>query len=382
MRIAVTGSSGLIGSAFAGAVRQAGDEVIRLVRRPAREADEITWDPAADRGGLDLAALEGLDAVLNLAGAPVAARRWTPARKAELRASRVQATAGLVAALNAVDKPPATLLSGSAIGWYSDTGRREVDESAPAGSGFLAELARDWEAAADPARAAGTRVVTLRTGIVLARQGGMLARLAPLFRLGLGARIGPGTQYISWIALTDHIRALRYLLGNPAIEGPVNLTAPHPVSNNDFTAALARTLGRPALLRAPAPVLKAALGELSTELLASARVIPHALVAAGFSFEHPHIASVLAAELRPDGQPDHRPALTPDRAQRPPAWSGSCRWSPRPCRAGWYSRPGRDSQPGRRCAAGAGRAGRRRSPRPAAVSATPVVSARYSPPAG
>jgi uncharacterized protein len=308
MRIAVTGSSGLIGSAFAAAVRRAGDEVIRLVRRPAREVDEIAWDPAADRGGLDLTALQGVDAVLNLAGAPVAAGRWTPARKAELRASRIQATAGLVAALTAVDKPPATLLSGSAIGWYSDTGDREVDESAPAGSGFLAELARDWEAAAAPARAAGTRVVTLRTGIVLARQGGMLARLAPLFRLGLGARIGPGTQYISWIALTDHIRALQYLLGNPALEGAVNLTAPHPVSNSDFTAALARTLGRPALLRAPASVLKAALGELSTELLASARVIPHALVAAGFTFEHPHVASALAAELRPDGQPDRRPA--------------------------------------------------------------------------
>ena len=308
MRIAITGSSGLIGSAFADAVRQDGDEVVRLVRRPARAADEISWDPAAARGGIDPAALAGLDAVLNLAGAPIAASRWTPGRKAELRASRIEATAGLVAALTAADRPPATLLSGSAIGWYSDTGGREVAESAPAGAGFLAELVRDWEAAAEPARAAGIRVVTLRTGIVLARQGGMLARLAPLFRLGLGARIGPGTQYISWIALTDHIRALRYLLGNPALAGPVNLTAPNPVTNNDFTAALAKALGLPALLRAPTPVLRAALGELSSDLLASARVIPRALVTAGFTFEYAHIAAALAAELRPDRQGDGLPA--------------------------------------------------------------------------
>jgi uncharacterized protein (TIGR01777 family) len=302
MRIAVTGSSGLIGSAFTSAVRD-GDEVIRLVRRPPRAADEISWDPAAARGGIDPAALAGIDAVLNLAGAPIAAGRWTPARKAELRASRIQATAGLVAALTAADQPPATLLSGSAIGWYSDTGGREVDESAPAGAGFLAEMARDWEAAAEPARAAGIRVVTLRTGIVLARQGGMLARLAPLFRLGLGARIGPGTQYISWIALTDHLRALRYLLGNPAIDGPVNLTAPNPVTNHDFTAALAKAVGRPALLRAPALVLRAALGELSSDLLASAQVIPRALITAGFIFERPHLAAALEAELRPGPRP-------------------------------------------------------------------------------
>jgi uncharacterized protein len=308
MRIAVTGSSGLIGTAFTDAVRADGDDVIRLVRRPPRAADEITWDPAAPRGGIDLAALAGTGAVLNLAGAPIAAGRWTQARKAELRASRIQATEGLTAALTAMDQPPATLLSGSAIGWYADTGGREVDESAPAGSGFLAGLVRDWEAAAEPARAAGIRVATPRTGIVLARRGGMLGRLAPLFRLGLGARIGPGTQFISWITLTDQVRALRYLLGNPAVEGPVNLTAPDPVTNADFTAALAKALGRPALLRAPAPVIRAALGELSGDLLASARVIPRRLLAAGFTFRYADIASALAAELHPRTQRDSRPA--------------------------------------------------------------------------
>jgi len=298
MRIAVTGSSGLIGTALTDAVRRDGDEVIRLVRRPPRAADEVTWDPAAADGGLDPAALAGLDAVLNLAGAPVAARRWTQARKAELRASRITATAGLVAALQAMDHPPVTLLSGSAIGWYSDTGDREVDESAPAGTGFLAELVKDWEAAAGQARSAGIRVVTLRSGLVLARQGGLIGRLAPLFRLGLGGQVGSGTQFMSWIALTDHVRALRYLLGNQAIDGPVNLTAPEPVTNADFTAALAKALGRPALLRAPAVMIRTALGELSSELLASARVVPRRLLEAGFDFEYPDIADALAADFR------------------------------------------------------------------------------------
>lgn len=301
MRIAVTGSSGLIGTALIAAARQDGDEVIRLVRRPARAADEVTWTPGAPRGGLDLSALGQLDAVVNLAGAPVAARPWTPARKAVLRASRISSTSGLVSALTALDPPPATLVSGSAIGWYGNTGAREVDESAPAGTGFLADLVQDWEAAAEPARAAGIRVVTVRSGIVLSRQGGLLGSLTPLFRLGLGARIGAGGQFISWISRADHIRALRYLLGNQALSGPVNLTAPDPVTNAEFTAALGRALRRPALLRVPAAVLRAALGELSSELLSSARVRPGRLLESGFAFRYPDLASALASELGPGG---------------------------------------------------------------------------------
>jgi uncharacterized protein len=301
MRIAVTGSSGLIGTAFIAAARQDGDEVIRLVRRPARAADEVTWTPGEPRGGIDPGALGQLDAVVNLAGAPVAARPWTPARKAVLRASRIDATSGLAAALMSMDQPPATLVSGSAIGWYGDTGSREVDESAPAGTGFLAGLVRDWEAAAEPARAAGIRVVTIRSGIVLSRHGGLLGSLAPLFRLGLGARIGPGSQYISWISRGDHIRALRYLLANQAIEGPVNLTAPDPVTNAAFTKALGRALRRPAFLRVPAPVLRAALGELSSELLGSARVRPGRLLESGFAFRYPGLAGALADEFGPAG---------------------------------------------------------------------------------
>ncbi|HEY7144362.1 MAG TPA: TIGR01777 family oxidoreductase [Streptosporangiaceae bacterium] len=301
MRIAITGGSGLIGTAFAAAARQAGDEVVTLVRRPARAAGEITWNPAAPRGGIDLAALGPVGAVVSLAGAPVGARPWTAARKAVLRASRIGATTNLIAAIAAMDQPPATLVSASAIGWYGDTGQDEVTEQAPAGTGFLASLVTDWEAAADQAAATGVRVVKIRSGIVLASRGGLLGQLAPLFRLGLGARLGPGTQYLSWIALTDHVRALRYLIGQQDLAGPVNLTAPAPVTNAEFTRELARAVRRPALLRLPAPVLRAALGELSAELLSSARISPARLLEAGFAFRYPDIASALAAELRPAG---------------------------------------------------------------------------------
>jgi uncharacterized protein len=214
-----------------------------------------------------------------------------------LRASRIQSTTALVAAMAEATRPPSVLLSGSAVGWYGDTGNREVDEAAPAGTGFLADLVRDWEAAAQPARQAGTRVATLRSGIVLSRRGGMLGPLRPAFRLGLGARIGDGTQYISWISVTDHVAAVRYLLDHAEIDGPVNLTAPAPVTNAEFTAGLARALRRPALLRVPAPLVRAGLGELSGELLGSQRVLPRRLLAAGFAFRHPDLASALTAEL-------------------------------------------------------------------------------------
>jgi uncharacterized protein len=299
MRVAITGASGLIGTALAEALLGDGQQVIRLVRRPPRQPGEIRWDPRAADGGLDPAAFDGVDAVVHLSGAPIAGGRWTPARKQELRASRVQSTRALVAALVKAPGPPAVLLSGSAVGWYGDTGTREVDEYAPAGTGFLADLVSDWEAAALPARQAGLRVANLRSGIVLSRRGGVLGPLVPLFRLGLGARLGPGSQFISWISVTDHVAAVRYLLDHPGIDGPVNLTAPAPVTNAEFTAALARTLGRPAVLRVPAPVLRAGLGEASGELLGSQRILPRRLLAAGFAFRYPRIADALAAELAP-----------------------------------------------------------------------------------
>jgi uncharacterized protein (TIGR01777 family) len=299
MRVAITGSSGLIGTALAGALLGDGQQVTRLIRRPPRLPDEVRWDPRAADGGLDPAAFDGVDAVVNLSGAPVAGGVWTPARKQELRASRIQSTRALVAALAKTPNPPSVLLSGSAIGWYGDTGMREVDEYGPAGTGFLADLVSDWEAAAQPARQAGLRVANLRSGIVLSRRGGMLRPLLPLFRLGLGARIGSGRQFISWISVTDHVAAVRYLLDHPGIDGPVNLTAPVPVTNAEFTAELARTLRRPAVLRVPAPALRAGLGEASGELLGSQRILPRRLLAAGFTFRYPVLAGALAAELAP-----------------------------------------------------------------------------------
>jgi hypothetical protein len=238
--------------------------------------------------------------VVNLAGAPVAAGRWTAARKREIRDSRVLGAAGLVSALRAMDHPPSVLLSGSAIGYYGDTGGREVDESAPAGSGFLADVVRDWEAAAAPARDAGIRVVNLRTGIVLSPRGGVVGRLLPLFRLGLGAKVGPGTQVMSWITLTDVVRIIRFLLDHPEVEGPVNLTAPHPATNAEFTGALAAAVRHRARLGIPAAVLQLGLGEVSGELLSSARVLPSRLLEAGGKelwLRGGPIDTALAAEL-------------------------------------------------------------------------------------
>jgi uncharacterized protein len=297
MRVAITGASGLIGSALADALLREGNDVTRLVRRSPRRPGEVAWNPLDPTGGIDPATFDNVDAVVHLSGAPIAGGLWTSSRKAQLRASRIQSTKALVAALSKAATPPRALLSGAAVGWYGDTGAHEVDESAPAGTGFLAQLVRDWEAAAEPASKAGLRVVTLRTGVVLSGRGGTLGVLVPLFRFGLGARIGPGSQYISWIALADHVAAVRFLISHGDIEGPVNLTAPGSVTNAQFTAELARALRRPALLRIPSAVLRAGLGELAGEVLASQRVIPRRLEEAGFAFRYPDIASALAAEL-------------------------------------------------------------------------------------
>jgi uncharacterized protein (TIGR01777 family) len=193
------------------------------------------------------------------------------------------------------------LLSGSAVGWYGDTGAREVDESAPPGGGFLAGVVRDWEAAADPARQAGIRVATLRSGLVMSRHGGVLARLLPPFRLGLGAKLGSGRQYMSWVSLHDWIRAARFLVDHQEISGPVNLTAPNPETNAAFTTALAGALHRPALLSIPSPVLSVALGGVTSDLMTSARALPGVLREAGFEFTYPYLAGALAAELHPAG---------------------------------------------------------------------------------
>ena len=297
MRIAVTGSTGLIGTALVAALRAGGHRVIRLVRRTPAGEDEIAWDPLAPTGGLAPGALDGLDAAVHLAGANVAGRRWTAAYKEEIRASRVQGTQALAGALAAASAPPSVLLSGSAIGWYGDTGGREVDESSPAGSGFLPDVVREWEAAARRAEEAGIRVVTMRSGVVMSRRGGVLARMLPPFRLGLGARLGSGTQVMSWITLADYAAIVSFLLAHPEITGPVNLTTPHPVTNAEFTSALAAAVHRPGLLFLPERALKLALGGVSSDILASARVVPRRLEAAGYRFRFPDLPAALAAEL-------------------------------------------------------------------------------------
>jgi uncharacterized protein len=300
LRVAVTGSTGLLGTALVAALRAGGQQVTRLVRRSPAGQDEIAWDPRSAAGGTAPGALDGLDAVIHLAGAGVADHRWTPAYQEEIRASRVLGTRALVAALAAAGPRPAVLLAGSAIGWYGDTGGREVDESAPAGSGFLADVVREWEAAAQAAGEAGIRVVTMRTGIVLARRGGVLARMLLPFRLGLGSRLGSGRQVMSWIALADYLGAVQFLLAQPGISGPVNLTAPHPVTNAEFSSALAAALHRPALLSVPAPALRLALGGVTSDLLSSARVLPRRLTGAGYQFQFPDLPGALAAELAQD----------------------------------------------------------------------------------
>ncbi|MDT0549428.1 MULTISPECIES: TIGR01777 family oxidoreductase [Streptomyces] len=299
MRIAITGSSGLIGTALVRSLRADGHEVVRLVRRPPRAADEVRWEPK--RQWVDTEGLAGCAAVVHLAGAGIGDRRWTDAYKKELRDSRVLGTAAIAEAVASLDTPPRVLVSGSAIGIYGDTGERAVDESAPPGEGFLAGLCQEWEEAAGAAQDAGVRTVFARTGLVVAGEGGAWGRLFPLFRLGLGGRMGSGRQYWSFIALDDHIAALRHILTTEGLAGPVNLTAPEPVTNREVTAAMGRVLGRPTLLSVPAPALRLALGELSSDVLGSVRAVPRRLLDSGFTFAHPGIEEALRAALAARG---------------------------------------------------------------------------------
>lgn len=295
MRIAVTGSTGLIGSALVRSLRADAHEVVRFVRRPPAAGDEARWDPA--RGYVDPAGLAGCRAVVHLAGAGVGEHRWTPAYKKVIRDSRVLGTAALARALAALDEPPAVLVSGSAVGYYGDTADRVVDEDAPAGHGFLPSVCVEWEAAAAPARAAGIRTAFARTGLVVAREGGAWGRLFPVFRAGVGGRLGHGRQYWSYISLHDEVAALRHIIDTPGLEGPVNLTAPEPLTNRQVTAAMSRVLHRPALLPVPAPALRIALGEFAGDVLGSQRARPARLLRSGFVFRHPGIEDAIRAAL-------------------------------------------------------------------------------------
>lgn len=293
MKVAITGSSGLVGTALVAALKADGHQVLRLVRRPASGAEELQWDPAQP---LDPAGLAGVDAAVTLAGAGVADKRWSESYKQVLVDSRVQSTRTLATALAALDPRPSVLVAGSAIGYYGDTGAQAVDETAPPGQDFLAQLCVQWESATAPAEAAGIRVAHARTGLVVAREGGAWGRLFPLFRFGLGGKIGNGKQYWSHISLTDEVRALQFLLTSE-VSGPVNLTAPEPVTNAEVTRVMGKVLHRPTLLPAPAFALKIVLGEFAREPLGSQRVLPHVLEKAGFTFEHPTIEAAVRAAI-------------------------------------------------------------------------------------
>jgi len=297
MRILMAGASGFLGTRLVERLRASGHDVTRLVRRPASEPDEITWEPS--QGRLDPAVVAAADTVINLAGAGVGDHRWTPRYKSLLRSSRVDSTGTIARAIKqlpAADRP-GTLLQASAVGWYGDTGDREVTEEEPAGRTFLADVCRVWEAAARPAEDAGTRVVPMRTGLVLDPGAGLLKPLLLPFKLGGGARIDAGRQWMPWIGLADWMDAAEFLLTHDEVAGPVNMVGPQPVTNAEFTKALGRAVHRPALLVVPSVVIRAALGEFGGEIRNSQRVLPSVLERAGFRFTYADIDSALRNAL-------------------------------------------------------------------------------------
>jgi uncharacterized protein (TIGR01777 family) len=291
MVIAISGSSGLIGSALTGALETRGHTIKRLVRRSARGADEISWDPA--RGQLDSRGLAGVDAIVNLAGENLA-QRWSASARARIRSSRVNGTTLLAQAVAAMQTKPRVLLSGSAVGIYGNRGDEILDESSDLGNDFLASVCKDWESATAPAAEAGVRVVHLRTGIVLSRAGGALSKMLLPFRLGVGGRLGDGRQWMSWIALPDAIAALAFLIRAESVSGPVNLVAPNPVLNAEFARALAHVLGRPAVFPVPKFALTLLLGQMGEDtVLASQRVRARRLLENGFKFKLPTLEDAL-----------------------------------------------------------------------------------------
>jgi uncharacterized protein len=296
MTVAVSGATGMIGTALIARLRTAGHTVRRLVRSAqGAQAGDIAWDPGRD--SLDPKALTGCDAIVHLAGAPIA-QRWTSSHKREILDSRVRSTSLIARAVLAMDVKPALVLSGSAIGYYGDRAGELLDESSSHGDDFLSSVVQQWEDSAAPIAAAGVRLVLLRSGVVLSHHGGALAKMLLPFKLGAGGRIGGGQQWMSWIALHDHVRAMEHLLFANDVHGPVNLVAPHPATNEDFTVMLAHVLSRPALLTVPAIALELAYGEMArATLLASQRVMPKALIASGFAFDFPMLEQALRSEL-------------------------------------------------------------------------------------
>lgn len=295
MKVAITGASGLIGSAVAASLSAAGHHVLRLVRRPSQTDDEVAWDPTD--GSVDVDRLQGIDALLHYAGAGIGDQRWTSGYKREIRESRVLGTRTIARAIATLDPLPSVMVCGSAHGYYGETGDRAVSEDAPNGKGFLAGVARDWENAAGPASDAGVRLAFTRSGLVVAGEGGAWGRMWPLFKLGVGGRIGPGDQYWSFVSLRDEVRAIRYLVDNPTLSGPFNVCAPNPATNAEITRVMGDQMGRPTLAAVPTFVLKTVLGEMASEVLGSIRAVPTRLLEAGFTFNDPHIEDAITFGL-------------------------------------------------------------------------------------
>jgi uncharacterized protein (TIGR01777 family) len=299
MRILMAGASGFLGTHLTDHLRASGHDITRLVRRPARAADEASWDPASGR--LDAPLVAGADVVINLGGVGVGDKRWTEGHKNAIRSSRVDTTgtvARTIAQLPAADRP-AVLLQASGVGWYGDTGDREVTEEAPAGTDFLADVCRVWEAASRPAEDAGTRVVLLRTGLPLDERGGLLKPQMLPFRLGIGGKFGGGRQWVPWIALADWLRAAEFLIDRDDLAGPVNVVGPAPVTNATFTNEFGRQLRRPTIMPIPGPALQLVLGGLAGEALKSQRVLPGVLHRSGFTWTCPTLESALRAAVAP-----------------------------------------------------------------------------------
>jgi hypothetical protein len=298
MRILISGSSGFVGSAVVDFLTSQAHQVTRLVRRAARDATEIAWHP--EQQPLDADRLEEFDAVIHLAGEGISDARWSTAKKARIRDSRVQGTQRLCQSLARTTRRPKVLVSASAIGFYGNRGGELLDEDSPPGAGFLADVCRQWEAAAQLAAEAGLRVVWLRIGLVLSPRGGVLAKLLPIFRLGLGGPLGSGRQYMSWITLDDLVRVVACVVGDETLQGPVNAVSPAAVTNRQFTRTLGRVLTRPAFFRVPAFLLRAAAGEMADELfLSGAQAVPRRLVDRGFVFHDPELRPALQRLLAP-----------------------------------------------------------------------------------
>lgn len=297
MRVVITGSSGLVGSRLKRVLKEAGHEPIRLLRKRAGKDGDLHWNPAS--GELDAAQLEGVDAIVHLGGESIASSRWTDEQKKKLRDSRINSTKLLVDTMAKLSAKPKVFVCASAIGYYGDRGSEELTEESSKGRGFLADLCKDWEDAAAPAAALGVRVVNLRIGVVIAKDGGALSKMLPPFKMGVGGSLGSGKQYMSWISLEDTAGAILQCIENEKLSGPVNAVAPVPVTNEEMSKTLGKVLGRPSILPAPAFALRLALGEMADELLlSSAKIIPTKLQETKYQFQHPELEQAIRAALK------------------------------------------------------------------------------------